>query len=416
VDTPSEIGNSRLPKKKIFNDPIYGLVNFPFEFLYELIDHPYVQRLRRIKQLGLTDYVYSGGSHSRFNHCLGALHLMTQAIQTLRWKGVEITDREAEAVSMAILLHDVGHGPFSHALENLLLPFHHEHLSIRVMEMLNTQYGGRLDLAIQIFRRQYKKPFLHQLVASQLDMDRMDYLNRDSFYSGVVEGMIGYDRIIKMMNVVDGHLVIEEKGALSVEQFLMARRMMYWQVYLHKTVLAAEKMLQQLVRLIHRDGVDRFRSDLSESLLYFFDHYQALQPLTEIPDDVLLRFLDLDDTDVIQALKSMVRHQGGAVQLLARGILDRHIFKIILKNEPVSRDLLHSIRLKMERNAAFEPDELDDLIIEGTESSELYNRHSDEIRLLLKTGELLPFAELPNVLVNASVTVKHFVIFPRLAD
>jgi len=226
---------------KIFNDPVYGFVSIPYGIIFELVEHPYFQRLRRIKQLGLTHYVYPGALHTRFHHALGALHLMTQAVEVLRSKKVDISEEEAEAVMIAILLHDIGHGPFSHTLESTLINVHHENISTLFMEQLNEEFNGKLDLTIQIFEDQYEKKFLHQLVSGQLDMDRMDYLNRDSFFTGVHEGVIGYDRIIKMLNVVDGELVVEEKGIYSIEKFLIARRLMYWQVYLHKTVLSAEQ-------------------------------------------------------------------------------------------------------------------------------------------------------------------------------
>lgn len=415
MDTATENSNKEFVKKKIFNDPIYGLVNFPHKFLYQLIDHPYVQRLRRIKQLGLTDYVYSGGSHSRFNHCLGALHLMTQAIQNLQYKGVEISRKESEAASIAILLHDIGHGPFSHALEHHLLPYHHEQISIRIMELLNKEFGGRLELAIRIFRGQYEKPFLFQLVSSQIDMDRMDYLIRDSFYTGVVEGMIGYDRIIKMMNVRDGQLVIEEKGALSIEQFLMARRMMYWQVYLHKTVIAAEKMLQQLFRMIHQQGPERYRKSIGESLWFFFEQFDRLKDQENIPDEVLHKFLAIDDTEIIYLLKSFAKKEFGASQLLADGILDRHIFKISIKDEPFSRDFTDTIRHNMEERMDMDPSQLHYLLISGSETSATYNRNKEEIQLLLKNGAVVPFAKMPSILVDSGSLEKHFVIYPRKA-
>ena len=238
-----------MSKKKIFNDPVYGFVSFPTELLYDLIDHKYFQRLRRITQLGLTHYVYPGALHTRFHHALGALHLMTEAVQTLREKGVVISDEEYEAVCVAILLHDIGHGPYSHALEHSFIDIHHEELSILFMQKLNEEFDGRLSLAMSIFEGSYKKGFLHELVSSQLDMDRLDYLIRDSYFTGVAEGVIGYDRIIKMLDVVDNQLVIEEKGIYSVEKFLVSRRVMYWQVYLHKTVLSAEQMLIAVLKI-----------------------------------------------------------------------------------------------------------------------------------------------------------------------
>lgn len=230
-------------KKKIINDPVYGFITIPYTIIFDLIEHPAFQRLRRIRQTGLSDFVYPGALHTRFHHALGAMHLMKQAIDVLRAKGTEITEEEAEAVCVAILLHDIGHGPFSHALEHTLLDVNHETLSMVIMERINGEMNGKISLAIQIFKNDYHKTFLHHLVSSQLDMDRMDYLNRDSFFTGVAEGKIGYDRIIKMLAVKDDQLVVEEKGIYSIEKFLMARRIMYWQVYLHKAVLSAEHCL-----------------------------------------------------------------------------------------------------------------------------------------------------------------------------
>ncbi|MDF1866230.1 MAG: HD domain-containing protein [Saprospiraceae bacterium] len=230
-------------KKKIVNDPVYGFITIPYNIVFDLVEHPFVQRLRRIKQVSLTHYVYPGALHTRFHHALGALHLMGQAIEVLRSKEVEISDEEAKAASIAILLHDIGHGPFSHTLEHTIINVHHEELSLLFMECLNDIFENQLDLAIQIFKNKYHKKFLHQLISGQLDMDRMDYLNRDSFFTGVHEGVIGYDRIIKMLAVHNDELVVEEKGIYSIEKFLIARRLMYWQVYLHKTVLGVEQML-----------------------------------------------------------------------------------------------------------------------------------------------------------------------------
>ncbi|PSR14529.1 MAG: phosphohydrolase, partial [Bacteroidetes bacterium] len=262
--------------QKIFNDPVYGFVQVPYGLLFSLVEHRYFQRLRRIKQLSLTHYVYPGALHTRFHHGLGALHLMSETIAVLRDKGVDISPAEAEAVQIAVLLHDIGHGPFSHTLEHTLIHVHHEELSVLYMEKLNEEFGGQLELAIQIFKGQYEKPFLAQLVSSQLDMDRMDYLNRDSYFTGVSEGVIGYDRLIKMLTVHDGELVVEEKGIYSVERFLTARRLMYWQVYLHKTVLAAELML---IRTMERakDLIEAGESLPAPAALAFFLQHRDLQ-------------------------------------------------------------------------------------------------------------------------------------------
>ncbi|MBK7428612.1 MAG: HD domain-containing protein, partial [Saprospiraceae bacterium] len=288
-------------KKKIINDPVYGFITIPYIIIFDLIEHPAFQRLRRIRQTGLSDFVYPGALHTRFHHALGAMHLMKQAIDVLRAKGTEITEDEAEAVCVAILLHDIGHGPFSHALEHTLLDIHHETLSLVIMERINFEMSGKITLAIQIFKNEYHKTFLHHLVSSQLDMDRMDYLNRDSFFTGVAEGKIGYDRIIKMLAVKDDQLVVEEKGIYSIEKFLMARRIMYWQVYLHKAVLSAEHMLIQTLkraRFLTEQGQDL---PVSSQLKFFLKRHvtENSNPQT----DWLNCYFELDDIDILMALK-----------------------------------------------------------------------------------------------------------------
>ena len=263
-------------KRKIINDPVHGFIIIPSDFIFDLLEHPYMQRLRRIKQLGLTSFVYPGATHTRFQHALGALYLMGQAIENIRQKGTLITEEEAEAAAAAILLHDIGHGPFSHALEeSIISSLTHEDLSLMMMNKLNDEVGGKLDMALAIFNNKHPKKFLHQLVSGQLDMDRMDYLMRDSFYAGVAEGTIGTERIIKMLNVVDGQLVVEAKGIYSIEKFLIARRLMYWQVYFHKTVIAAENLLLQLLRRAKEIAVTGRSLYATESLGYFLNHTSA---------------------------------------------------------------------------------------------------------------------------------------------
>ena len=415
MTTPnSERSSPAGPKKKIFNDPVYGLISFPNPFLYELIDHPWVQRLRRIRQLGFTDFVYSGASHSRFNHALGALHLMETAIRTLRWKGVAITEEEEEGAEIAILLHDIGHGPYSHALERMILPMEHEQLSLRVMQALNRQYDGRLDTAIAIFSGDYPKRFLHQLVSGQLDMDRMDYLNRDSFYTGVVEGMIGYDRIIKMLNVLEGKLVVEEKGALSVEQFLMARRMMYWQVYLHKTVLAVEQMMKNLFLLVRESGAWKNIPGLSPSLTGLMQTYSQTDPNGDLPDGTLEKFLALDDPDLIQLIKAMSREDHTAGSLLAKGILDRRIFRIRLTDEALPQQEVSRIRQSVLDQLSMDSRDGDYLFIRGMETNAAYHRHLGDIDILMKDGRVKPITHIKGLMINQEITEKYFYVFPRI--
>jgi HD superfamily phosphohydrolase len=296
-----------LNKKKIINDPVYGFISIPTELIYDLIEHPYFQRLRHIKQLGMTHLVYPGALHTRFHHALGAMHLMKMAIETLRSKDHVITNEEEEALTIAILLHDVGHGPFSHALEHTIVDgISHEDISILLMNKLNIEFKGQLTTAISIFNDTYPKKFLHELVSSQLDMDRLDYLNRDSFFTGVSEGVISSDRIIKMLNVKDDHITIEEKGIYSVEKFLIARRLMYWQVYLHKTVIAAEQMLVKILersRALTLSGQDLFATP---ALKHFLTNKLSTEAFTE--DDHLEIFTRLDDTDIMSAVKVWALH------------------------------------------------------------------------------------------------------------
>ncbi|MEL6358072.1 MAG: HD domain-containing protein, partial [Bacteroidota bacterium] len=313
---------------KILNDPVYGFVRIPYGTIFELVEHPFFQRLRRIKQVSLTHYVYPGALHTRFHHALGALHLMQQAISSLRAKDVDITPAEAEGVQIAILLHDIGHGPFSHTLENTLIEVHHEELSLQFMEALNEQFGGKLDLAIKIFKGEHEKPFLSQLVSGQLDMDRMDYLNRDSYFTGVSEGVIGYDRIIKMLNVVNGQLVVEEKGIYSVERFLTSRRIMYWQVYLHKTVLAAEQMLIQVLRRakeLFSEGVSVWAPP---SLDYFLRNRLTAENFAENTNELLRRFAILDDMDIASAVKAWQKHPDTILAFLSWALTHRKLFRL----------------------------------------------------------------------------------------
>jgi HD superfamily phosphohydrolase len=296
----------KMNKKKIVNDPVYGFITIPYNIVFDLVEHPYFQRLRRIKQVSLTHYVYPGALHTRFHHALGALHLMGQSIEVLRSKGVEISEKEAKAASIAILLHDIGHGPFSHTLENTLINVHHEELSLLFMESLNEQFKNKLELAIQIFKNEYHKKFLHQLISGQLDMDRMDYLNRDSFFTGVHEGVIGYDRIIKMLAVHKGELVVEEKGIYSIEKFLIARRLMYWQVYLHKTVLGVEQMLIRAWQRAKDLASQGASFEISKSLRFFLFNDIKSEDFVRDREELIGHFAKLDDYDIVSSLKYFI--------------------------------------------------------------------------------------------------------------
>ncbi len=400
--------------KKIFNDPVYGFVSIPYGLIFDLIEHPYFQRLRRIKQVSLTHYVYPGALHTRFHHALGAFHLMTQAIEVLRSKGVAITDEEAEAVSVAILLHDIGHGPFSHTLENTLIQVHHEQLSLAFMEKMNQEFGGRLSTAIQIFKDEHPKKFLHQLVSGQLDMDRMDYLNRDSFFTGVHEGVIGYDRIITMLAVSGGELVVEEKGIYSIEKFLVARRLMYWQVYLHKTVLSAERMLIMAIRRAQElTQQGRPLRCPSVHLEYFMLKQQPAGPSPQISQEMLEHFAQLDDFDVISALKGWIYAEDELLAYLARGLINRRLFKLELSHRPFDREYVDRIRKKIESWGRFPATALPYLICEGKETNSAYSTSKDEIKIKFKNGEVLPISVIADHGIQSQLVTKYFLGYPK---
>ncbi|RZK39814.1 MAG: HD domain-containing protein, partial [Hymenobacter sp.] len=372
-------------KKKIFNDPVYGFVTVPTELLFDLIEHPYFQRLRRIQQLGLTGFVYPGALHTRFHHALGAMHLMQLALRTLKDKGVPISVREGEAAQIAILLHDVGHGPLSHALETSIFEnIPHEQLSLFLMERLNQQFGGRLSLAIDMFRGSYSREFFHQLISSQLDMDRLDYLNRDSFYTGVQEGRPGADRLIKMLQVVDERLVLEEKAVYSVENFLVSRRLMYWQVYLHKTVTSAEQMVirvMQRARDLARAGVP---VSGSSCLTFFLGRAVSLSDFETNPD-ILSHFVELDDTDIWSAIKGWKSHPDKVLAFLAESLLNRHLFKIVLGPDPYDEEFQAGIVELIAERFHLPLADAQELMIAGRLSNTAYDAASnDTINILTK--------------------------------
>ena len=381
---------------KIINDPVFGFINIPKGLIMEVVTHPMVQRLHRIKQLGLSCMVYPGAQHTRFQHSLGAFFLMTEAIHSLRGKGVEITDHEAESVKIAILLHDVGHGPFSHVLENTIAPgVHHEEISLLLMEKMNRELGGRLDLAIRIYKDEYEKRFLHQLVSSQLDMDRLDYLRRDSFYTGVTEGNIGSARIIKMLNVVDDHLVIEAKGIYSIENFLMARRLMYWQVYLHKTSLAAERMLENILQRAKELIAKGMNLQASPSLLHFL--HQPLQE-GEINETALQHFLQLDDSDLWQAMKLWQHCDDVVLSTLCHNLLNRRIFKIVLSDKKPSKERIQSDLKNIAERFGISMEEAKYFTINCDVSSNIYDNSDYDIEILYNDGSIRPITEASDIL------------------
>lgn len=397
-------------RKKIFNDPVYGFVSVPRGLLLDLVDHPVFQRLRRIGQLGMTPFVYPGALHTRFHHALGALHLMTEAIEVLRSKGVEITQMEAESAQIAILLHDIGHGPFSHALEHTLVELHHEELSILFMEQLDEEFSGRLQTAISIFKNEYPKKFLHQLVSSQLDMDRLDYLNRDSFFTGVSEGVIGYDRIIKMLDVADGELVVEEKGIYSIEKFLISRRLMYWQVYLHKTVLSAEQMVIRTLRRARELAAAGHDLAATDALRFFLYRKKDGRNLAGI----LKNFARLDDHDLWFSLKSWAENAPDAtLRFLSKSLVERRLFKLEFSSEEFPRDRLAELRLKAAREFGDGP-WLAHLVFEGKESNQAYKTTHEPIKILFKDGRVVSFSDISESAVDSRNVTKHYICYPKM--
>lgn len=404
-------------KKKIFNDPVYGFITLPHEVIFHIIETPYFQRLRRIKQLGLSDYVYPGATHTRFHHTLGALHLMCMALDTLRSKGVEITHAEHEATCIAILLHDVGHGPYSHALEHSIVPITHEDISIRIMQQLNLELDGRLDLAIQIFQNQYPKRFLHQLVSSQLDVDRLDYLMRDSFYTGVSEGVISYDRIIKMLDVRNNELLIEEKGIYSIEKFLVSRRLMYWQVYLHKTVVCAEMLLLQFMkRLKHicKNNLLSIKNICSPELFYFINNDLSAEDFAQ--PEAISKYILLDDNDIMQCVKNALNSEDKVLGILADALYYRHLFKLNYMEEPISHQRLNAISESIRSKYNLSEEELSFVMIMDSTTNSAYNLHHEKIHLLKKDGTIEDVAQASdqlNISVLSKPVKKYFIAYPK---
>ena len=402
-------------KRKILNDPVYGFITIPYEIIFDLIEHPYFQRLRRITQLGLTNLVYSGANHTRFQHAIGAMHLMGKAIDVIRSKGEEITEDEAVGVTIAILLHDIGHGPYSHTLENSIVEgVSHEQISEIFMQKLNIDFEGKLDTAIQIFKNEHPKKFLNQLVSSQLDMDRLDYLRRDSFFTGVSEGIIGVDRIIKMLSVVSGNLVVETKGIYSIEKFLVARRLMYWQVYLHKTVISAESMLLQILKrakkLAH-DGVDLQCSSSLRTFLY--QDVSKIQLATE--SKYLDAFSQLDDYDIMAAIKEWQSNEDLILSLLSKSLVNRKLLKVKLQSDAIGASLKTESLAKAKEKFNCSDEELSYLVFEGTIDNRAYTIGKGEIQMLHKDGtveDIEHAADLFTISAMSKPVIKHYICYP----
>lgn len=386
-------------KGKIINDPVYGFLRFPEPFLIQVIDHPWFQRLRNIKQMGMAYLVYPGATHSRFQHSMGACYLMKMAIEELRIKDIEITDEEALAAQIAILLHDIGHGPYSHALEHSLVEgVKHERLSYIIMQQLNKEFGGRLDCAIEIFKQTHPKKYLNQLVSSQLDVDRMDYLNRDSFYTGVSEGVIGYDRILQMLTVRDNQLMVEEKGVHSVEKFIIARRLMYWQVYLHKTVLGSEMLLINILKRAKKLASKGGELFATPALSYFLYNKVTGTDL-ENDDDKLALYCSLDDNDILTSIKVWAQHEDKILSRLCNMILKRKLYKVILTSESIDQQLADK-ETELKQKMGLTEEELSYYVIAGTTSNNTYNINDERIQIARKDGSTKDISEIDNPIVN----------------
>ncbi len=379
---------------KIINDPVYGFITIDDELINQIIAHPYYQRLRRINQMAMAHLVYPGAVHSRLHHSLGAYHLMRSALQELVSKGIDITLEEQQASKIAILLHDIGHGPFSHALEHVLAEnIHHEEYSLLLMKELNKIFDGRLQMALDIFNNVYPKKFLHQLISGQLDVDRMDYLTRDSFFTGVNEGSIAYDRIIKMLTVQNGELMVEEKGIYSIEKFLTARRLMYWQVYLHKTVLSAEQMLKRIIK-----RAKFINAPCQEPLNSFIN-----KPIENVS---LQQFCSIDDFDVMMAIKQWCSNEDLVLSTLCKGIIDRQLLKVKYYPELVPEEIVQEKMLLAQKKYNLSDEDLQWLVFTGEASSRTYNFENEQIHILFKDGSIKDIAAVDNALINENLKGK----------
>jgi HD superfamily phosphohydrolases len=406
-----------LNKKKIINDPVYGFINIPSEIVFDLISHPYFQRLRYIKQLGMTHLVYPGALHTRFHHALGAMHLMGLAIEILRSKGHEINKEEEEAATIAILLHDIGHGPFSHALEySLVNGIKHEDISMLIMEKLNAEFGGRLSPAIDIFKGKYHKNFLAQLVSGQLDLDRMDYLNRDSFFTGVSEGVISFDRIIKMFNVLDDNLVIEEKGIYSIENFLISRRLMYWQVYLHKTVIAGEMVLVKILKRAKELAVKGEALFATPALQHFL-----INDVTEtsfFSEEIHLNmFAQLDDQDIFASIKVWRDHPDRILAQLCKMLTNRNLYKVEITNDAPDQNRVDVLKENTAEFLKLNDDEVSYFVFTDVIRNRAYDAGNSNINILLKNNIIIDIAkasDLSNLESLDKTVKKHILCYPRI--
>ena len=401
-------------KLKIINDPIYGFITIPSVLIFELIEHKYFQRLRRISQMGMSYLVYPGAQHNRFHHALGAMHLMQKAVQVLRFKGIVISEAEAEALYIAILLHDIGHGPFSHAMEHSIVEnVDHEHISLLFMDALNEEFNNRLTLAIQIFKNEYPRNFFFQLISGQLDMDRMDYLKRDSFYTGVSEGAINSERLLSMLNVFEGKLVVEEKGIYSIEKFIIARRFMYWQVYLHKTGLVAEQLLLLLLKRAKELTNRGIKLPSSNALCFFLNSNITFDNFNK---EILETFSKLDDYDIVSAMKAWISEDDFVLKNISDMLLHRDLLKIEMQSEPFSEEKISKTKQVMMKKHDISEEEASYFVFTGTITNQAYSMEKDTINLLTKTGEVIDVAHASdqlNLKALSKIVVKNYMCFPK---
>jgi uncharacterized protein len=406
-------------KRKIINDPLYGFITIADKLIFDVIEHPFFQRLRRIEQLGHASMVYPGAMHTRFHHALGAMHLMSLAIETLRSKGFHISNEEAQGATLAILLHDIGHGPFSHALEHhIVTEISHEEITSMFMKQMNIEFNNKLDIAIAIFENKYPRKFLHQLVSGQLDMDRLDYLMRDSFYTGVNEGVISTDRILKMLTVDNDELAVELKGIYSIEKFIVARRLMYWQVYYHKTVLAVEYMLISILNRA-RELVKNGRELPCSSALKFFLGRQVSKEQFNASPDILMKFAALDDYDIHHAVKEWSDDSDPVLGLLCKSLMNRKLFRVVINTEPLTEEKTAQIKNRIIERLKLSGDEYNYFIGQGEISNSAYDPGSDRITIVDKNGErwdISGLSEQLNIAVYNKTVSKFFTYFPKWAD
>ncbi len=403
-----------LPKLKIINDPIYGFITIPNKLVFDLMEHKYFQRLRRISQMGFSYIVYPGAHHTRFHHALGAMFLMQKAVQVLQSKGIEISEKEEEALYIAILLHDIGHGPFSHAMENSIVEnISHEQISLLFMEALNRKFNKQLTLAIQIFKDGHPRKFLHQLVSGQLDMDRLDYLKRDSFYTGVPEGTVNAQRLIAMLNVKDDKLVVEEKGIYSVENFLVARRLMYWQVYLHKTGIVAEQLLVRVLKRAKQLSAQGVNLPASNGLRFFLGNNINSDDFSE---EVLDTFSKLDDYDIISAMKMWVGSDDFVLRNLSKMLLNRDLLKIKVKSQPFSTQKIMEKRKILIETFNISEEEASFFVFTGKLENQAYSMEKDTINLLKRNGKIIDVAKASdqlNLEALSKSVVKYYMCYPK---